>query len=375
LLQLCRGHRDGLPNFASPEQAAGLEIDSRSDFFSLGVLLWGMLANRPLYPASSREDWVKKLSEETPPSASQANPEAPNELDQILAKLLDRDMHMRYELGDRAVRDFEAVLSKYYPDFSAQDFAAFCDNHTLHFKKKYQAFLNARNEPQESTKALDFPTREESTFPSVEAPTATNLKEVSAPVPAPTIPNEAEEQEPIVLENAFEASYSPQGKFRVNVSMAPVEGPRPKIVDSNPLLSSTWLKVVLVCCMLTLLVIPFEGSNVLRHARSNRARSAASAPHGSLHILSKVQDYDLEINGKAFYVEDGSVNVPANIDLEVTAKKDGYEDFETITQVMPGEDLDLPIEFRKLISANAATPPAKVPPPPASSRINVGSKR
>jgi serine/threonine-protein kinase len=45
----------GTPAFASPEQCAGVDVDIRSDLYSLGIILWEMLTGRAVFRGSSAE--------------------------------------------------------------------------------------------------------------------------------------------------------------------------------------------------------------------------------------------------------------------------------------------------------------------------------
>jgi len=64
----------------------------------------------------------------------------------------------------------------------------------------------------------------------------------------------------------------------------------------------------------------------------------------------------VEIDGKPADVVEGAVTVPANKDIQIVAKKEGYEDIENETALMPGEDYSINLEFKRLA---AGEEPAK----------------
>jgi serine/threonine-protein kinase len=73
----------GTPDYASPEQLAGLPADARSDVLSFGVMLYEMLTGRrPFAGAVTRDE---------PPLARTLRPELPEALDGIVSKALARD--------------------------------------------------------------------------------------------------------------------------------------------------------------------------------------------------------------------------------------------------------------------------------------------
>jgi hypothetical protein len=328
---LRQGHVDGLANFTAPEQAAGHDDDGRSDLFSLGALLWGLLAGRPLYPPSPREEWIRVLNEKTPPPASQANPESPSELDGILAKLLDRDFRLRYELGERATNDLLAVLKFRYPDFTPAEFAAFCRASAGTFRDRYLAFVEGKVGAAEQTRAIEHP--------------QPKPKPAAAPSTAPTI----------TLEKPRPAART----------FAPVEGPRPNIHQESLLfdkiLSAQGMKIAAGIGLALLLAMPFVGPKALNRFRVQRAvanQGRAHAPElkATLHLYSKETDFAVEIDGKPADVVEGAVTVPANKDIQIVAKKEGYEDIENETALMPGEDYSINLEFKRLA---AGEEPAK----------------
>lgn len=86
----------GTPNFMSPEQANGMEIDARSDLFSLGSVMYAMLAGHPPFRAPNAYTVVKRLIEESPRSLSTVQPTTPEWLARLVMRLLEKDRNQRF---------------------------------------------------------------------------------------------------------------------------------------------------------------------------------------------------------------------------------------------------------------------------------------
>ncbi len=86
----------GKLGYLSPEQIADLPIDSRSDLFSLGIVLWECLTGARLFPGSADVDVIRQVLEKPlrPPSAY--NAEVPEDLDQVVMHALARDRDRRF---------------------------------------------------------------------------------------------------------------------------------------------------------------------------------------------------------------------------------------------------------------------------------------
>src|SRR5262249_23566750 len=75
------------PEYMAPEQANGEIVDHRADLFSLGSVLYAMCAGRPPFRARGALAVLKRVSEDTPRSLRAINPEIPNWLEAIIARL------------------------------------------------------------------------------------------------------------------------------------------------------------------------------------------------------------------------------------------------------------------------------------------------
>jgi uncharacterized protein (TIGR03067 family) len=87
----------GTPMFMSPEQAEGIAIDHRSDLFSLGTVLYAMCTGHPPFRASGTHAVLKRVIEETPRPIREINPDIPDWLEGIVAKLHAKQPEDRYQ--------------------------------------------------------------------------------------------------------------------------------------------------------------------------------------------------------------------------------------------------------------------------------------
>lgn len=122
------GTLKGKYGYMSPEQADGQNIDVRTDIFSLGIVLWELLANDRLFTASSEAAILRKIRECQIPSIRKINPNVPPELEKIVNKVLAKDPNLRYQTAAALHKDLNRFLNTQFPDFNAQDFAVFIKN-------------------------------------------------------------------------------------------------------------------------------------------------------------------------------------------------------------------------------------------------------
>ena len=87
----------GTPAYMSPEQAQGLELDSRSDIYGLGVIVYQMLSGRQPYSADTPMGVVIKHVTEPVPEILNMAPNLPLEVDQLIKRAMAKDRNKRYE--------------------------------------------------------------------------------------------------------------------------------------------------------------------------------------------------------------------------------------------------------------------------------------
>ena len=85
----------GTPQYMSPEQANGENLDPRSDLFSLGSVLYALCTGRPPFRADTTFGVLRRIRETSPRSIREINPEIPEWFERIVLKLLEKEIHRR----------------------------------------------------------------------------------------------------------------------------------------------------------------------------------------------------------------------------------------------------------------------------------------
>ncbi len=86
----------GTAEFMSPEQASGQPVGPRSDLYSLGAVLYVLLARRPLFRAAGFAEMLHKQRTEQPEPLRNFAPDCPAEFEQIIAQLLSKNPEDRF---------------------------------------------------------------------------------------------------------------------------------------------------------------------------------------------------------------------------------------------------------------------------------------
>jgi eukaryotic-like serine/threonine-protein kinase len=100
----------GTPEYMSPEQAKGEELDARSDLFSLGIIFYELLTGDTPYKADTSMASLYKRTREKVPPPIELVPETPKPLNAIVVRCLEIDKNKRYASATEILTDLELWL-------------------------------------------------------------------------------------------------------------------------------------------------------------------------------------------------------------------------------------------------------------------------
>lgn len=89
----------GTPSYMSPEQAMGLDIDGRSDLFTVGVILYEMVTGEKAFDAQNIPSLIQQIVHDDPSPMKQVGVNAPIGIQKIVRKLLHKKPEKRFQTG------------------------------------------------------------------------------------------------------------------------------------------------------------------------------------------------------------------------------------------------------------------------------------
>lgn len=99
--------------YMSPEQARGEAVDSRTDVFALGIVLWEMLTGGRLFDGDSEMAVLRAVQQSTIAPPARLNPDVPEDLDEVVCIALERDLEARYQSAGELERALaQCVLNR-----------------------------------------------------------------------------------------------------------------------------------------------------------------------------------------------------------------------------------------------------------------------
>ena len=102
----------GTLEYMSPEQVRAEELDTRSDLFSFGAVLYEMATGRGAFAGDSVGLILDGILNRTPISPLRINPELPPELDRIIHKALEKERSMRYQSATDLLADLKRLRQR-----------------------------------------------------------------------------------------------------------------------------------------------------------------------------------------------------------------------------------------------------------------------
>ncbi|OWQ88478.1 hypothetical protein CDN99_16625 [Roseateles aquatilis] len=102
----------GTPSYMSPEQLAGLQVDGRSDLYSLGAMLFQLLTGNLPHQTESMASLMHQIANQPAPDVRRLRAELPESLALVVALSLEKRPELRYQRGATLAQDLEAVLGQ-----------------------------------------------------------------------------------------------------------------------------------------------------------------------------------------------------------------------------------------------------------------------
>lgn len=101
----------GTPEYMSPEQATGNEIDSRSDLFSLGCVLYAMLSGRSPFRSETTWGVLRRIEKDTPRRLSELRPDLSDAVESLVSWLLEKQPNQRVDSATDLADDLRQLLA------------------------------------------------------------------------------------------------------------------------------------------------------------------------------------------------------------------------------------------------------------------------
>nr|MBA2737339.1 serine/threonine protein kinase [Pyrinomonadaceae bacterium] len=207
----------GTMKYLSPEQARGKDVDTRSDIFSFGIVLYEMIAGRVPFDGESMPDvWAAILNRE-PASIRGLMPEVSLEVEEIIDKTLRKNRDERYQTAEDLLFDLKATQKRL--EFEAE------------FKRNFSAGKQTSKKTSEKTGKKTSETVN-STAPSNSASLTTpTIRITETDNPFPTLNSETIPLPPVAPNNLTE-------------DFTPIVGREKEIAEIKNLLSQTDVRLL-----------------------------------------------------------------------------------------------------------------------------------
>jgi serine/threonine protein kinase len=130
----------GSPAYMSPEQVKDHPLDHRTDIYSMGVVMYHLLAGRLPFQASNNFSLIYQITNVEPPPPSSFRPEIPAALDAIVQRAMAKDLEQRYTEWEQFSLDLAQVFRGEIAGAAAAGAQEFADSDKFETLKKLPFF-------------------------------------------------------------------------------------------------------------------------------------------------------------------------------------------------------------------------------------------
>lgn len=352
----------GKLSYLSPEQVLGEVLDSRSDIFAMGIVLWELLTGKRLFVAEGENEFqVLKMIESCntfvkPPSFH--NPEVSKELDAIVLQALARDPRKRFQSGEEMGRALRKVLATQYSDFGPSDLSQFVKKlfHELIVDDRKQ--LQQLNARAEELIALGGTTKTDTVNTGASkpgsSPAAKTGKEEHTRIAQGFMGDKFDQAQ---LKSSEKVDFGQSPKNQVKIAQRSIVTPvktAPKVqpirtsnadFDSDAGSSGGFKSVIGLALVLGLAYWGYQSWN--KRGSRNLASPVAVAPLPAHTSVAKLQvrifpDGDLSktratVNSNVIDLNSGVIEVPIGEPLELVVDRTGFETYREEFTVQEGD--------------------------------------
>ena len=101
----------GTPRYMSPEQVLGIELDGRSDLFSLGTTFYEMLTGERAFQADNAFALATQIRESHPAAIRERTPEVSDAIAQVVDRMMAKNADQRFQTGNELAASLETALT------------------------------------------------------------------------------------------------------------------------------------------------------------------------------------------------------------------------------------------------------------------------
>jgi serine/threonine protein kinase/lipoprotein NlpI len=103
----------GTPEYMSPEQVGGEDVDQRSDLYSLGIILYEMVSGRVPFQSDSAFAVGMKHKSEKPQAPQTIDPQIPDNLNRMILKCLEKEKEKRFQTAEEILSELKVIKESF----------------------------------------------------------------------------------------------------------------------------------------------------------------------------------------------------------------------------------------------------------------------